>query len=63
VGKIKTGLQMVAIGFLLFDGLFLGLLDTRAWGTALIWLSVVLTVWSMVYYLQKAIPEIRARSR
>jgi CDP-diacylglycerol--glycerol-3-phosphate 3-phosphatidyltransferase len=29
----------------------------------LIWLSVVLTVWSMVYYLQKAIPEIRARSR
>ena len=63
VGKIKTGVQMVAIGFLLFDGLFLGLLDTRAWGTALIWLSVVLTVWSMVYYLQKAIPEIRARSR
>jgi CDP-diacylglycerol--glycerol-3-phosphate 3-phosphatidyltransferase len=54
---------MVAIGLLLFDGRFLGLLDTRSWGTALIWLSVVLTVWSMVYYLQKAIPEIRARSR
>ena len=63
VGKIKTGVQMVAIGFLLFDGHFLGLLDTRTWGTGLIWLSVVLTVWSMVYYLQKAIPEIRARSR
>jgi CDP-diacylglycerol--glycerol-3-phosphate 3-phosphatidyltransferase len=63
VGKIKTGVQMVAIGLLLFDGRFLGLLDTRTWGTALIWLSVVLTVWSMVYYLQKAIPEIRARSR
>ena len=63
VGKIKTGVQMVAIGLLLFDGRFLGLLDTRSWGTALIWLSVVLTVWSMVYYLQKAIPEIRARSR
>ena len=63
VGKIKTGVQMVAIGLLLFDGRFLGLLDTRSWGTALIWLSVVLTVWSMVYYLQQAIPEIRARSR
>ena len=63
IGKIKTGVQMVAIGLLLFDGRFLGLLDTRSWGTALIWLSVVLTVWSMVYYLQKAIPEIRARSR
>lgn len=63
VGKIKTGVQMVAIGFLLFDGHFLGWLDTRTWGTGLIWLSVVLTVWSMVFYLQKAIPEIRARSR
>jgi CDP-diacylglycerol--glycerol-3-phosphate 3-phosphatidyltransferase len=61
VGKIKTGVQMVAIGLLLFDGRFLGLLDTRSWGTALIWLSVVLTVWSMVYYMRKALPEIRAK--
>ena len=29
----------------------------------LIWISAVLTVWSMVYYLQKAIPEIRAHSK
>jgi len=29
----------------------------------LIWCAAVLTVWSMVYYLQKAIPEIRARAR
>jgi CDP-diacylglycerol--glycerol-3-phosphate 3-phosphatidyltransferase len=33
------------------------------WGTGLIWLATVLTVWSMVYYLRKAIPEIRARAR
>ncbi len=63
VGKIKTGVQMVAIAFLLYDGLFLGLIDTRLWGTLLIWVSAVLTVWSMVYYLKKAVPEIRARSR
>ena len=63
VGKVKTGVQMVAIAFLLYDGLFLGLIDTRLWGTVLIWVSAVLTVWSMVYYLKKAIPEIRARSR
>jgi len=25
----------------------------------LIWISAVLTVWSMVYYLQKALPVIR----
>ncbi len=63
LGKVKTTVQMVAIPFLLFDGMLLGLIDTRQWGTWLIWASAVLTVWSMVYYLQKAIPEIRARSR
>ena len=61
IGKLKTTAQMVAIPFLLFDGVLLGLIDTRAWGLVLIWLSAVLTVWSMVYYLQKAPPEIRAR--
>lgn len=62
LGKVKTVVQMVAIPFLLFDGVLLGFMDTHVWGTWLIWLSAVLTVWSMVYYLQKAIPEIRARS-
>ena len=52
---------MVAIPFLLFDGLLFGVIDTNVWGTWLIWISAVLTVWSMVYYLQKALPEIRAR--
>jgi CDP-diacylglycerol--glycerol-3-phosphate 3-phosphatidyltransferase len=37
--------------------------DTRFWGTWLIWVAAVLTVWSMVYYLQKALPEIRAKAR
>jgi drug/metabolite transporter (DMT)-like permease len=36
-------------------------IDTGLWGQWLIWISAILTVWSMVYYLQKAIPEIRAR--
>jgi CDP-diacylglycerol--glycerol-3-phosphate 3-phosphatidyltransferase len=61
VGKLKTTVQMVAIPFLLFDGRLLGLIDTRAWGDVLIWAAAVLTVWSMVYYMQKALPEIRAR--
>ena len=63
VGKLKTSVQMIAIPFLLFDGVALGMIDTRIWGTWLIWASAVLTIWSMVYYLQKALPEIRARSR
>ncbi|WP_137895730.1 CDP-diacylglycerol--glycerol-3-phosphate 3-phosphatidyltransferase [Ramlibacter sp. 2FC] len=61
VGKVKTAVQMVAIPFLLFDGVLLGLIDTRVWGSWLIWIAAILTVWSMVYYLQKALPEIRAR--
>ena len=63
VGKLKTTVQMVAIPFLLFDGVLLGLLDTRTWGAVLIWVAAVLTVWSMIYYMQKALPEIRARVR
>ena len=50
IGKVKTTVQMLVI-------------DTGVWGTWLIWASAVLTVWSMVYYLQKALPEIRARVR
>jgi cardiolipin synthase (CMP-forming) len=61
IGKVKTTVQMIAIPFLLFDGRLFNLIDTAMWGTWLIWLSAVLTVWSMVYYLQKALPEIRQR--
>jgi cardiolipin synthase len=61
IGKLKTVAQMVAIPFLLFDGKLFGTIDTKLWGTWLIWVAAILTIWSMIYYLQKAIPEIRAR--
>jgi cardiolipin synthase len=63
LGKLKTVVQMVAIPFLLYNGKLFGLIDTALWGTVLIWIAAVLTIWSMVYYLQKALPEIRARVR
>ena len=63
LGKVKTTVQMIAIPFLLFDGVLFGSINTHLWGTWLIWISAVLTVWSMIYYLQKAIPEIRARAK
>ncbi|MFN3377136.1 MAG: CDP-diacylglycerol--glycerol-3-phosphate 3-phosphatidyltransferase [Burkholderiaceae bacterium] len=63
LGKVKTTVQMVAIPFLLYDGHLPGGIDTGLWGIVLIWIAAVLTVWSMVYYLQKALPEIRARVR
>ena len=61
IGKLKTVVQMVAIPFLLFDGVLLGVINTHVLGVWLIWMAAVMTVWSMVYYLQKALPEIRAR--
>lgn len=61
IGKVKTTVQMVAIPFLLYDGRLFDLIDTKLWGGVLIWVAAVLTVWSMIYYLQKAVPEIRAR--
>jgi CDP-diacylglycerol--glycerol-3-phosphate 3-phosphatidyltransferase len=63
LGKLKTTAQMVAIPFLLFDGHLFGVIDTRLWGWWLLLAAAVLTVWSMVYYLRKAIPEIRAKVR
>jgi len=63
LGKVKTVVQMVAIPFLLYEGTLFDAIDTGLWGRWLIWVSAVLTVWSMIYYLQKAIPEIRARTR
>ena len=63
LGKLKTVSQMVAIPFLLYDGRLFGFIDTRPWGNWLMYVAAVLTVWSMVYYLRKAVPEIRAKAR
>lgn len=63
IGKLKTTVQMIAIPFLLFDGTLFGVVSTRLWGTVLILAASVLTIWSMVYYLRKALPEIRAKAR
>ena len=62
LGKLKTVSQMIAIPFLLYDGRLFGLINTRLWGNWLMYVAAVLTIWSMVYYLRKAIPEIRAKA-
>ncbi|MDH5538326.1 MAG: CDP-diacylglycerol--glycerol-3-phosphate 3-phosphatidyltransferase [Rhizobacter sp.] len=63
LGKVKTVVQMIAIPFLLYHGELFGVIDTQRWGTVLIYVSAILTIWSMVYYLQKALPEIRDKAR
>ena len=59
LGKLKTASQMAAIVLLLFDGEVLPGVHTRLLGTWLIYIACALTIWSMVYYLQKALPAIR----
>ena len=60
LGKVKTAAQMVAIPCLLYGHPLLGL-DLAWWGTRLIEVAAVLTVWSMFYYLRKAWPVIKER--
>ena len=63
LGKLKTSVQMTAIPLLLYNDRLLNLIDTHIWGYWLLWIAVILTIWSMAYYLQKALSEIRARVR
>lgn len=57
IGKVKTGFQMTAIGFLLYH-------DNMAWipvaliGELLLYTAAALTLWSMWSYLQSAWPAI-----
>jgi CDP-diacylglycerol--glycerol-3-phosphate 3-phosphatidyltransferase/cardiolipin synthase len=62
VGKLKTTAQLVAIPFLLFDGTLFGWLNAALMGTWLIWVAAFLTLWSMFYYLQKALPQLLGKS-
>ena len=66
LGKFKTVCQMVAIPMLLFYGplRIAGtpfVIDTRVWGLWLIYVAAFLTVWSMLYYMKLAWPQIRER--
>ena len=50
--KLKTVLQMVAIPLLLFEDRLFGIVDCYVLGTVLIYVAALLTVVSMLYYLQ-----------
>jgi cardiolipin synthase (CMP-forming) len=61
LGKLKTIAQMVAIPMLLFNEPLLGI-ELHLLGELLVWVSAVLTVWSMCYYLAKSWPSIRSHT-
>jgi len=57
LGKVKTVFQMSAILLLLCHESLVGL-PAHTLGTLLIYLAAILTLWSMVYYLKLALPQI-----
>ena len=57
VGKMKTGFQMTAIGFLLYHD-NMGWIPIALIGEFLLYTAAVLTLWSMWIYLQSAWPVI-----
>ncbi len=61
VGKLKTTAQLVAIPFLLIHDTLYGWLDCARVGTWLIWVAAFLTLWSMFYYLKKALPQLTGK--
>jgi CDP-diacylglycerol--glycerol-3-phosphate 3-phosphatidyltransferase len=54
LGKVKTVTQLVAIPFLLYNGVLFGLFHTNPVGRVLIWVAAIITLWSMVVYLKAA---------
>ncbi|MGH7186823.1 MAG: CDP-diacylglycerol--glycerol-3-phosphate 3-phosphatidyltransferase [Pseudomonadota bacterium] len=54
-GKLKTIAQLVAVPFLLFNGVLFGLFHTNPVGRILIWIAALITLWSMVVYLRAAL--------
>jgi len=62
LGKIKTTAQMMAIPMLLFHDVLWGAIDTQFWGSRLLEVAAVLTVWSMCYYLRLAWPLIKEKA-
>jgi cardiolipin synthase len=55
LGKVKTVSQLIAIPFLLFNGVLFGWFHTVNVGRWLIWIAAGITLWSMVVYLVAAL--------
>ena len=59
IGKIKTTIQMTAIGFLLYREPLFDVVPVFRIGEVLLYAAGILTLWSMVVYLRSAWPVIR----
>jgi cardiolipin synthase (CMP-forming) len=62
VGKFKTAAQMTAIPLLLYHDNLFGL-PLAILGEGLIYIAAALTLWSMAYYLHRALPLLARHDR
>jgi cardiolipin synthase (CMP-forming) len=62
VGKLKTAAQMTAIPLLLFNAPLFSI-DLSVLGSILIYVAAALTLWSMGYYLHRALPLLTAEDK
>ena len=62
IGKVKTAAQMVSIPMLLYHASINGF-DVQKFGTWLIYVAAVLTLWSMGYYMRMAWPYLAEQDR
>ncbi len=62
IGKFKTAAQMTAIPLLLYHDPIL-FINVQWFGTVLIYIAAALTLWSMGYYLRRAVPTMSAHER
>lgn len=60
IGKLKTAAQMVAIPLLLYSDDLFGL-PIHAMGVVLMWVAAILTLWSMAYYMRKAMAVLQEK--
>lgn len=60
LGKLKTATQMLALPLLLYHQP-IGPFDAQQWGSLLIVVASVLTLWSMFYYLRSAWADLKDR--
>ena len=63
LGKVKTVSQLIAIPFLLYNGVLFGLFHTSPVGQILIWVAAGITLLSMLVYLKAAWDSREAANR
>ncbi len=59
IGKVKTAAQLVALPFMIYEQDLWGIIPVAQIGFWLLYVAVILTIWSMFIYLRGAWPALK----